>query len=58
MSGAAYAAAAEKDELAPAPPHQAVQVTKDRVVAPPPRFLACSDDALLAHFQGARALGS
>ncbi|KAL4440158.1 hypothetical protein ABPG75_003159 [Micractinium tetrahymenae] len=52
MAGAVHATA-EEDE--PAAPHPAVQVTKDRVVAPPPRFLSCSDEALLAHFQDALA---
>lgn len=33
-------------------PQVVVQVSKDRVVAPPPRFLSCSDESLLSYFQG------
>lgn len=40
----------------PLPPHAgAVEVTRERIVAPPERFIAVSDDSLLQHFQGERA---
>lgn len=31
-----------------------LQVTRDRVVAPPERFIKLQDDMLLEHFQGER----
>lgn len=38
----------------PPPPRQAVEVNRERIVAPPERFIAVSDDNLLQHFQGER----
>lgn len=39
----------------PAPP--GVQVTRERVLAPPDRFLSLSDDVLLESFQGEPCTG-
>lgn len=36
----------------PQQPRQAVEVTRERIVAPPERFIAVGDDSLLQHFQG------
>ena len=35
----------------------ALQVSRDRVVSPPERFIKVSDDRLLEHFQGAGGAG-
>lgn len=51
-ASAARAASQWRPPPPPLPPAGQVEVTRERIVAPPERFIAISDDNLLQHFQG------
>ena len=59
---AAGVAAARPAARPPPPPPRlprqaaaaSVQVTREKIVAPPERFISLSDEVLLEHFQGER----